>query len=595
MDFRDKTILIVDDDRIIAMAEASFLIKNGYNALTAGTGEEVFEILDSGAVCHMVLLDIDLGNGMSGPEIAEKILKIRDIPIVFVTSHTEGDMIERVKHIKKYGYVVKNSGDFVILSAIEMAFELFYERNRAIEAGRSFEQIANTSPALLWMSGPDKLCTWFNNPWLEFTGRKIEQELGDGWTESLHPDDKESCLAIYNLGFDAREPFTLEYRLKRYDGEYRWIIDRGHPRYNSAGVFEGYIGSSLDITGRKMVEFKHEEQMNFVSTLLHTIPLPVFYKDREGRYLGCNSAFEDFMHIKFDDVKGKSVFDLSPRDIAEKYYEMDEALFKNPGTQRYEWVVKSLKGDLRFVIFNKATFNDYAGDAAGLIGVILDITDQKAYEEKITNLLHEKDFLLKEKEILLKEVHHRIKNNMSTISSLLHLQSDTVDDPAAVAALNDARARVLSMMIIYDKLYRSADFRNIEVRDYLVNLIYEIFATFPGRKNINIKHAVDDFILDSKVLFPLGIIINELITNSMKHAFPGGRNGEINVSVKIDDSGYVDASISDDGIGIPENLDLSKTQSFGLNLISLLADQLKGSVAIDRSSGTRFVIKFRKE
>ncbi|PKL17075.1 MAG: hypothetical protein CVV49_13005 [Spirochaetae bacterium HGW-Spirochaetae-5] len=352
----------------------------------------------------------------------------------------------------------------------------------------------------VWMSGPDKLCTWFNNPWLEFTGRKIEQELGDGWMESLHPDDKESCLAIYNHGFDAREPFTLEYRLRRSDGEYRWIIDRGHPRYSSSGVFEGYIGSCLDITERKMVEFKHVEQMNFVSTLLHTIPLPVFYKDREGRYIGCNSAFENFIHIKFEDVKGKTVFDLSPRDIAEKYYEMDEALFNNPGTQRYEWIVKSLKGDLRFVIFNKATFNDHAGRAAGLIGVILDITDQKAYEEKITNLLNEKDFLLKEKEILLKEVHHRIKNNMSTISSLLHLQSDTVDDPAAVAALNDARARVLSMMIIYDKLYRSADFRNIEVRDYLVNLIYEIFATFPGRKNINIKHDVDDFILDSKVL-----------------------------------------------------------------------------------------------
>ena len=595
MDFRDKTILIVDDDRIIAMAEASFLIKNGYNALTAGTGEEVFEILDSGAVCHMVLLDIDLGYGMSGPEIAEKIFKIRDIPIVFVTSHTEGDMTERVKHIKKYGYVVKNSGDFVILSAIEMAFELFYERNKAVEAGKIFEQIANTSPALIWMSGSDKQFTWFNNRWLAFTGIKIEDAIGKGWMERIHPDDIESSITEYNDAFDAREPFTIEYRLRRFDGEYRWIIDSGHPRYNASDVFTGYIGSCLDITGRKVVENKHKEQINFVSTLLQTISIPVFYKDREGRYIGCNSAFENFMHAKFDDIKGKTVFDLSPREIAQKYFEMDEELFKNQGTQSYEWVVKSLKGELRFVIFNKATFNDHSGEVAGLIGVILDITDQKAYEEKITNLLNEKDFLLKEKEVLLKEVHHRIKNNMSTISSLLLLQADTVDDPAAVAALNDARARVLSMMIIYDKLYRSADFRNIEVRDYLVNLIYEIFATFPGRKNINIKHDVNDFILDSKVLFPLGIIINELITNSMKHAFPGGRNGEINISVKIDDSGFVDASISDDGVGIPENLDLSKAQSFGLNLISLLADQLKGSVAIDRSSGTRFVIKFREE
>ncbi len=148
MDFRGKTILIVDDDRIIAMAEASFFKKNGYNAVTAGSGEEVFELLQSGLDCHMVLLDLDLGNGISGSEIAERILKIRNIPIVFVTSHTAGDMIEKVKHIKKYGYVVKNSGDFVILSAVEIAFELFYEECRAVEAGKFFEQIDNTPHTL---------------------------------------------------------------------------------------------------------------------------------------------------------------------------------------------------------------------------------------------------------------------------------------------------------------------------------------------------------------------------------------------------------------------------------------------------------------
>jgi len=595
MDFRGKTVLIVDDDRIIAMAEASFLNKNGYNAVTAGTGEEVFEFLHSGTDCHIILLDIDLGNGVSGPGLAERILEIRDIPIIFVTSHTDGDMTDKVKHIRKYGYVVKNSGDFVILSAIEMAFELFYEKCKTVEAAKNFEMIANTSPALLWMSGTDKLCTWFNNPWLEFTGREIEQELGTGWTESIHPDDKESCLIGYNRGFDAREPFSLEYRLKRNDGEYRWIIDRGHPRYNSSGVFEGYIGSCLDITERKNVEFKHEEQMNFVSSLINTIPLPVFYKDRDGRYIGCNSAYEKFMHTNFENVKGKTVFDLSPREIAEKYYEMDEALFTNPGTQSYEWVVKSLKGDLKYVIFNKATFNDHNGSVAGLIGIIQDITDQKAYEEKITNLLNEKDFLLKEKEILLKEVHHRIKNNMSTISSLLLLQADAVVEAAAVAALNDARSRVMSMMIIYDKLYRSADFRNIDVRDYLVNLIHEIFSTFPERKSLNIDYDVDDFILDSKVLFPLGIIINELLTNSMKHAFPGGREGKINVSVKIDGDGIIEASVADDGVGIPESIDWNRTQSFGLNLIDLLADQIGGSVSVNRHSGTEFIIKFRKD
>jgi two-component sensor histidine kinase len=184
---------------------------------------------------------------------------------------------------------------------------------------------------------------------------------------------------------------------------------------------------------------------------------------------------------------------------------------------------------------------------------------------------------------------------MSTISSLLHLQADALSEPSAVAALDDARSRVMSMMIIYDKLYRSADFRNIEVRDYLVNLIHEIFSTFPGRKNLNIEYDVDDFILDSKILFPLGIIVNELLTNSMKHAFPAGREGKIGVSVKIDGDGFVEASVYDDGIGIPESVEFRRTQSFGLNLIDLLADQIGGSVTVDRAAGTRFVIKFRKD
>ncbi len=594
MDFTGKTILIVDDDRIIAMAEAAFLSKNGYKVLTAGNGEEVFGVFESGSDCHMVLLDIDLGNGISGPELAERILEIRDIPIVFVTSHTDGDMTEKVKHIKKYGYVVKNSGDFVVLSAIEMAFELFYEKKRTVEAGIMFEQIANTSPALIWMSGCDKNFTWFNNRWLAFTGRQIEEGLSNGLIESIHHEDKDNYIKEYIKAFDSREPFTMEYRLRRFDGVYRWIIDSGHPRYTSDDIFDGYIGSCVDITGRKLIEYKNMEQMSFVSTLLDTISLPVFYKDREGRYIGCNSAFENFMHTKFDEIKGKTVFDLSPREIAQKYYEMDEALFVNPGTQSYEWVVKSLSGELRFVIFNKATFNDHAGEVAGLIGIILDITDQKAYEEKITNLLCEKDLLLKEKETLLKEVHHRIKNNMSTIASLLMIQADTMIEPSAIAALNDARSRVMSMMLIYDKLYRSADFRNIQVRDYLVNLINEIFSTFPGRKNLNIEYVVDEFVLDSKALFPLGIIVNELLTNSMKHAFPGGREGKIKVSVTIDKDNLIEASISDDGIGIPEKVDFKSVQSFGLNLIDLLTRQIKGSIEVNRNSGTEFVIKFRK-
>ena len=131
------------------------------------------------------------------------------------------------------------------------------ERRRAEDAVHEsesrFELVANTAPVLLWMSGPDKLCTYFNEGWLAFTGRPLEAELGNGWAEGVHPEDFEKCLETYTRAFDCRQPFRMEYRLRRYDGEYRWVIDTGVPRMNGQS-FAGYIGSAIDVTERKLAE-----------------------------------------------------------------------------------------------------------------------------------------------------------------------------------------------------------------------------------------------------------------------------------------------------------------------------------------------------
>ncbi|MGA8307181.1 MAG: PAS domain S-box protein, partial [Candidatus Acidiferrales bacterium] len=130
------------------------------------------------------------------------------------------------------------------------------ERKRAEEALRESEKrfrlVADTVPALIWMSGTDKFCTFFNKGWLEFTGRSMEQELGEGWVSGVHPEDLERCLRLYRDGFDARVDFEMEYRLLRFDGNYRWIVDYGVPRFESDGTFCGFIGSCVDITDRKL-------------------------------------------------------------------------------------------------------------------------------------------------------------------------------------------------------------------------------------------------------------------------------------------------------------------------------------------------------
>jgi PAS domain S-box-containing protein len=122
------------------------------------------------------------------------------------------------------------------------------------ESEQRFRLVANTAPVMIWMSGPDKLCTYFNQPWLDFTGRSIEAELGNGWAQMVYPEDVQLCLDTHMRAFDRHEPFQMQYRLRRHDGEYRWLLDMAVPRFNSNGSFAGYIGSCIDVTDRKLAE-----------------------------------------------------------------------------------------------------------------------------------------------------------------------------------------------------------------------------------------------------------------------------------------------------------------------------------------------------
>ena len=148
------------------------------------------------------------------------------------------------------------------------------------EGEERFRVVANTAPVMIWMSGTDKLCTYVNQSWLEFTGRPLEAELGNGWVESVHPEDLNRCMHTYTQAFDRRESFQMEYRLRRHDGEYRWVSDTGVPRFNPDHSFAGYIGSATDVTERKLAEESladvgrklieaHEEERTWIARELH--------------------------------------------------------------------------------------------------------------------------------------------------------------------------------------------------------------------------------------------------------------------------------------------------------------------------------------
>ncbi len=227
---------------------------------------------------------------------------------------------------------------------------------------------------------------------------------------------------------------------------------------------------------------------------------------------------------------------------------------------------------------------DDAGRLEEVIHIAMDITGRKLADEKIQNLLAEK-------ELILREVHHRIKNNMNTIAGLLYLQSEAMKAPEAAAALKDARSRVVSAMILYDKLYRSDNFQKISIKDYLTPLVNEIFESYPNKSVVKLETHIDNFTLDAKKLFPLGIILNELLTNAMKYAFIGLEEGLIRISAGSSND-LASITIENNGNEIEESVDFTTSKGFGLQLVSGLARQIGGSIRIERNNGTKFILEF---
>ncbi|MFA6546519.1 MAG: PAS domain S-box protein, partial [Limisphaerales bacterium] len=204
------------------------------------------------------------------------------------------------------------------------------ERRLAEEALREsenrFATMANSAPVLIWISGTDKLCTYFNKPWLDFTGRTLAQESGNGWADGVHPDDLARCLETYVVSFDAQKPFEMEYRLRRHDGEYRWVIDHGVPRFHPDGSFSGYIGSCIDITERNQAETALTVMAQRNATILQAASDGIHVLDERGNVVEANAAFCRLLGYTREEMLCLSATDWdmqwSPAELLRKIQEL---------------------------------------------------------------------------------------------------------------------------------------------------------------------------------------------------------------------------------------------------------------------------------
>jgi len=204
---------------------------------------------------------------------------------------------------------------------------------------------------------------------------------------------------------------------------------------------------------------------------------------------------------------------------------------------------------------------------------------------------------LQEKELLLREIHHRVKNNLQVISSLLSLQSRTSKDEQAIEMAKESQNRIKVMALIHEKLYRSKDFANVEFNDYIKNLVNDLFASYRvSASRISLKLEIEDLSLGIDTAIPTGLIINELVTNCLKYAFSKDSDGEIRISLRSLDDCQNELIVRDNGVGIPETLDIKNAESLGLRMITNLTERsLHGKVSINRDNGTEFRIIFREK
>jgi PAS domain S-box-containing protein len=351
------------------------------------------------------------------------------------------------------------------------------------------------------------------------------------------------------------------------------------------------VGVVVAILSEEMLQkdIKLRESQDKFRSVANSAVDGIITTDNNGKIVLFNPSLENMFGYGIDEIKGKHATILMPNRYKKQFIDKLDR-FKSTGNHELDGKTFESLGlrkdgtEFPFEI-SIATWGPKGNKFT--TSIIRDVTERKKTEKMLEKSLHEK-------EILLKEIHHRVKNNLMIISSLLNLQSDYIKDEESKNIFKESQNRARSMALIHERLYQSIDLKRMDFGDYIRSLSTELLHTYevdPGL--IKLKINVEDIFLDINTAIPLGLIVNELVTNSLKHAFPEGNSGEINVDFHpIDD--YYEFTVKDNGVGFPEDIDYQNTESLGLQIVTSLTDQIDGEITLDRNNGTKFKITFKE-
>jgi len=335
-------------------------------------------------------------------------------------------------------------------------------------------------------------------------------------------------------------------------------------------VFTGFV---RDITERKRAAMA----VSHLAAIVESSADSIVGETLDGTIVSWNLAAQRIYGYTGEEVIGRSIGILVPPDPAEERPRFLESVGRGERIEHYETVHLRKDGRQIPVSLTISPITDVTGQITGVSTISRDITERKRVEQHL-------QAALQEKEVLLQEVHHRVKNNLQVVSSLLNLQSNTVQDAQTREAFRESRDRIKSMALIHEKLYQSTDLARIEFSEYLRDLLVELFRSYgPKASAIRLQVEAPPVRLDLNTAVPVGLILNELVSNCLKHAFPGGKSGLVRIELQTEQATQFRLAVRDNGVGFPPDFDLGNIPTLGLRLVRILISQLGGALVIQRS------------
>ncbi len=581
---KQKTILIVEDESIVAIDQKNILENEGYRVIDVKDGEKALSVIEEDAV-DLVLMDIELGPGkIDGAETAKRITERWGLPVIFCSGHTEQEFIDKVAGIPSYGIIQKNAGEFVLRQSVNMAFALFEshrhirqeikDRRKTEEIYRSLIEYCPDGIVMMSMLG---VVMSVNRAFLAITGYAEEDFIHKHFTKI--PTLITRDLATYKQIFSNL--------LKREtDGgiDFKWKHSSGEERFGEAQITVVNIKEEepffqcivRDVTEQVETREELEQRKVFFTNIVENIPNMVFLKEAKNlTFYLVNKAAEEVIGLKRNELIGKSDYDVFPQHEADFFREKDLETLEKKEEVIIQEEELSTPGGKRYVYTKKVPILDETGEPQYLLGITEDITELKK--------------ALAEKDSLMQEMNHRVKNNLLMISSLISLKNSTLGEDVD---LTDLQHQIDAIRIVHEKLYKSEEITSINIKEYIEDLLSTIFSSFTHRQ-VELELKVADIVLTTKTTIPLGLIINEAATNAIQHGFIPEEKARFAVTLQENTKeGIYVLVLENNGVPFPDSVDIDNPDSLGLQLINALVSQLRGTLEMKRKPKTEITIRF---